>query len=373
MTRAVAVTVVNLPTPAISDGHPSLPKYWAGHGAEGAALGNGGHTDTAWAGGIAGSATLIQGPNNIHAIPDPNPIWDPRTSGWTFPPESGGGGWPPGWAGDYRWSVDSLPNPGGHTNGWYWLGDPTSQDGTANIEGGARQWPCAIPGGPTWNSFFPFKPSVNSYDGYIAGERTVHHPKGVHFNSHYAEHMWTDMGNLNQPFTWLVVATVMSDPFPGYQHWILDAGRNPDACGFPRLGANFSERWISDNLPNRTGLSFTNGDTMNMFTTSGDPPLRARGAGGHHPRMFAAIYNGDNSYMASMDPFGRNISKGRVTNNSHRFMVIGREQGWIGQSHTCNLLVLEIRFWRRALTEAELDAQYAQLSSTHQFDAYKHL
>lgn len=351
MSRAVAGIVVTLPEPAVSDGHPSLPDQWARFSAD---------------------ATLIEGPTHIHAIPDPNPIWDPRTSGWTFPPGASAGG--AGVAGgDLRWTVDSLPNPGGFSKGWYWLGDPDGRDGTGSIPAACRQWPCAVPGGPTWNSFYPFKPSVNSYNGYIVGERNVHHPKGVHFNSHYAEHMWIDMGNQSQPFTWIVVATVMSDPFGGYQHHILDSGRNPDACRFPRIGANFSERWIQDSLSYRTGL-ISAGDTASMFTKSEDAPLRARGAGGHHPRMFAGVYDGDKSLMASYDPFGKNISQGRVSNQSpHRYMVIGREQGWISQRRSSNILVLEIRYWRHALTRDDLEAQYAQLSSTHQFDAYKSL
>lgn len=356
MTRAVAGIVVTLPVPAISDGRPSLPLYWAK---------------------FAATATLLQGPLHIHAIPDPNPVWDPRTSGWTHPPPKtteGGNG-----VGDCRWNVDSLPDPGGFSRGWYWLGDPTSQDGTAGIAGGCRQWnPTAGSNGPTWRSFFPYKPSVNGYDAQIEGERQVHHAKGVHFNSHYAEHMFADFGGTqSQPFTWVVAATVMSDPFGGYQHWILDSGRNPDDVGFPRLSASAvsQERQIGDNLPYRTGL-LAAGNTAKMLSSSGDSPLAVSGAPGHHPRMFVAIFDGAQSRVAVYDPFGKYTSVGTVSNGpqqAHRFMVVGREHGWISQSHASNILIFEMRYWRHALLPLDLEAQYAQLSSTYQFDAYKTL
>lgn len=348
--RAVPGTVIELPIPAISGGHPSLPIYWAK---------------------FLGAATLKQGPLHIHAIRDPNPLWDPATGGWTYPP-------PPirprpivrgvpvrdtSGAGDYRWTVDSLPNPNDFSGGWYWLGDPTSRDGTASMPSGGRQWATAPggPAGPSWRSFFPYKPSVNGYDAYIVGERSVHHAKGVHCNSHYIEHMWLDFGwNMLQPFTWIVVATVMSDPFPGHEHHILDAGRSAA---------------VGDNLPYRTRLSWR-GDTAAMQSQALDAPLRVRGAPGHHPRMFATIFNGRQSQVSVYDPYGRHTTHGQVGGGpgySHRYTVFGREQGYLSQTHASNIMVFEMRYWHHALTETDLAAQYAQLSSTYQFDAYKQL
>lgn len=354
--RAVAGVVVSVPEPAISQGHPTLPPYWAKFPA---------------------SAVLKEGPLHIRAITDPNPVWDPATSGWTvFPPaiSSGANG-----AGDYRWAVDTLPDPAGYPNGWYWLGDPSSSDGTAGIESGARQW-AANPGapGPAWRSFFPFKPSVSAYDAYIPGSPAIHHSKGVHFNSHYIEHMWLDFGGSRlQPCTWIVVANVMSDPFPGYQHSILDSGRNPDDVGFPRLsgGDVALERTIADGLPYRTSVQ-AQANAAAMLTKTGDGPLRTRTSPGHHPRMYAMIFNGRSSRLAVYDPFGKNQSVGAVSSGPsfvNRYTVMGRQQGWISQNHAANLLVFEIRFWHYPLTNADLDSQYAQLSSTYQFDQYRNL
>lgn len=361
--RSVAGIVISLPEPAIADGHPTLPAYWSR---------------------FAGSVVLKQGPLHIHAIKDPNPIWDPNTGGWTHPPPpvkpkpGAPKSVPPG-VGDYRWSVDTLPDPGGFSNGWYWLGDPTSRDDTAGITAGAQQW-AASPGtgGPSWHSFFPFKPSVSAYDAYIPGERSIHHPRGVHCNSHWIEHMWCDLGGSKpQPFTWIVVASIMSERYDGYRHTILDTGRNPDDAGFPRYNPSdcSADRQIADGLYYRTRLT-TNDGEVNMSTRTDESPLRIRRAAGHHPGMYVAVFNGAKSTLGLYDPFGQNLSGGKVSDGpiyQHRYMVFGREQGWMSQNHSANLLMFEMRYWRHALTIPDLAAQYAQLSSTYHFDEYKRL
>lgn len=355
--RSVAGVVVTLPAPAVSGGQPSLPDHWAQFGA---------------------AAVLIQGPDHIHAIPDPNPVWDPRTSGWTFPPPLVTDG--PHGAGELRWSVDTLPDPGGYSGGWYWLGsDVGDVSGHVGINQGWHTSPGSV-GDVVWDSFYPFRPSVNSYDGYIPGERTIHHARGVHFNSHFIEHMWADFGAAQlQPFTWIVVATIMSDRFTGYTHHILDAGRDPDDVGFPHLSAADCsvERRINDGLGYRTALSAI-GPTTGVLTRSGSPYLASLGSGGHHPKMFVGIYDGADSKVGAYDPFSKVKSTGAVNGDagvteSHRFPVLGRETDWISQNHSSNMMVFEIRYWHQALTDEDLDAQYAQLSSTHQFDSYKTL
>jgi hypothetical protein len=352
MTRAVPGLVVQLPEPAISAGQPSLPAHWAEFSAD---------------------ATLIEGPGHIHAIPDPNPAWDPRTGGWTTPPP------PPsdGGAGDFRWTVDSLPDPAHYPDGWYWLGDVRVAGENHAVAGDAWGTAPGSPVGPTWRSFFPYRPSVSAHDAYIPGSKRIRHPKGLHVNSHFVEHMWADFGtDRAQPFTWIVVAMVVSNPFPGYVHNLLDSGRDPDTVGFPRLsaGAVSTPRQIGDNLPYRTSLAIIGAEAQ--LTTSVDAPLRVAGSPGLHPTMYAAVFNGQSSQVGSFDPFVKRASAGGVANwpgYNHRYMVLGRAQGWISQARASNMLIFEMRYWHRALTPAELDAQYAQLSSTHQFDAYRRL
>ena len=340
--RAVALTVLSPATPAISGGKPSVPAYWA-------------HLDS--------TVTLIQGPKNIHAIKDPNPKWDPRTGGWFHPPP------PVSVPFGALWTVDSLPDPGAFPGGYYWLGDASSADGTAGINTHARQWlpHGATPGAPAWHSFFPFKPSVRAHDSFLPGGNVVHHPKGVHLNSHYIEHMWADFGrDRRQPFTWVIVAMVASYPHPNYNHFILDAGRNPDAVHFPRLsaGAVNTGRGINDGLNYRSLLSFSpHAGAMTAQPTAGGV-VRMRADAGLRPKMFFGVFNGAKSYMGAYDPGGKREGHGHLGNTihqKHRYYVLGRRQGHISQDYSSHLLIFEIRYWSKALTHKEIKAQYHQL------------
>ena len=345
--------VVTVPTPAISDGNPVLPAYWAR---------------------LTGSATLIQGPKHIHAIKDPNPIWDPRTSGWFYPPPPVAGHPSVGHA---SWAASDLPSPASAPGGYYWLGDPSSQDGTAGITAKARQWAprASNPGAPAWRSFFPFKPSVTAVDHYLQGGGIVHHPVGVNFNSHFIEHMWMSWAaDHRQPFTWVIVACATSYPTSTYEHHLLGAGRNPDEVGFPRISAEQcgTPRRIADGLPYSTLLG-VDPAYMQLATAVPGGLMRARSNASLRPKMFVGIFNGANSYLGAWYPGYYALSHGRVTNSSayrHRHYVLGRAQNWISQTTSGHLMVFEMRFWDEALTGDDLRAQYHQLASTYQFARY---
>jgi hypothetical protein len=352
--RTVALTVLTPSVPAIVNGKPVSPAYWAQLGS---------------------SATLIQGAGHIRAIKDPNPKWDPRTSGWFYPPPPvtvpfGG-----------RWSVNDLPDPAAYPGAYYWLGDPSSADGTAGIQSGARQWAAdpGTPSAPPWRSFFPYKPSVRAHDSYLPGGNVVHHPKGVHFNSQYIEHMWADFGRDRlQPFTWVIAGMIVSYPFSAYSHTLLDAGRNPDACGFPRLTAEQcnTSRVINDNLPYRTALAVTAHSEAMTTTVGGANPatIRARVDAAIRPKMFFGVFNGHASCVGAYDTGSKRIARGRVEhtgNSHHRYYVLGRRSSHISQATASHIMMFEIRYWAKALTLDELAAQYAQLSSTYQYDRYR--
>lgn len=315
---------------------------------------------------------------HICAIKDPNPIWNPATSGWTTLPPPQVAGTPS--AGHARWTVDTLPDPG---DGFYWLGDPTGADGTLGSSAATHQWSpdgSSTSGTPSWRSFFPYKPSVTAVDHYLQGGGVVHHPKGVNFNPHYVEHMWLDFGSDHrQPFTWVIAGMVSNYPTPNYMHNFLDAGRNPDAVRFPRLPAEGPgvTRRIADNLPYRSWLGATV-STEYLSTRpqphTGQKLIRARYNGHLRPKMFFGIFNGTSSYVGSYDPGLHYIQRGTVDNGSaqhHRYYVLGREQGWIGRDHASQILVFEIRYWHQALTGDDLLGQYKQLASTWKFNQYR--
>lgn len=348
------LTVLTMPTPAVLDGAPVSPAYWAK---------------------LPSTVTLHQGPSHIHAIKDPDPVWNPRTSGWSTPPPRASKPW------SAHWTVRDLPDPSGFPGDFYWLGAPSSADGTSGIRSACRQWAAngSTPHAPSWHSFFPYKPSVRAYDSYLPGGDIVHHPKGVHFNSHFIEHMWADFGRARrQPFSWVIAAMVVSWPAQHYAHHLLDAGRNPDAVGFPRISAAAcnTPRTINDGLDYRTVLAVTP-DTISLTSranASGNATVRCRSDAAHRPKMFFGIFDGASSRVGAYDTGAHRLRKGDTSNGPdqlHRYYVLGRKQNHISQDDASHLLVFEIRFWDIALTADDLDGQFDQLSSTYSFDRYR--
>jgi len=348
--RAQPSIVLAMATPAIVDGRPIVPRWWARP---------------------TSGTSAVQGPSAIHAVQNPDPVYN---DGWLYPPP------PASTPMHARWVVSDLPDPAAH-GGYYWLGDPSAADGTAGIEAGARQWaPHANnPDAPAWHSFFPYKPAVVSVSNWVPAGYTVTHPKGVAFNSRFIEHMFLDWGtNQTQPFSWVIAAMFTTWPDRGYVQYVLDAGRNPDAIGVPRIDDSQTgyPRAIDEGLDYRTLLAYrsyqsilcTRPDTQQNRTIRGSQDAALR------PKMLFGIFNGAHSYVGSYDPGARRIKKGTVDNTgaqTHRYYVLGRSQGWLSQAQASHLLVFEIRFWDAALTLDDLDGQYGQLSSAYQFNAYR--
>lgn len=349
MQRLIPTVSVTMQRPLIVDGRPLVPANW---------------------GDVSITGTATQGWAHIHAR-KPAPEWDPATGGWTQPPPDA-----PDWAG--RWVVDDLPDP--PDGGYYWLGDASNADGTGGYAGGRTRWAphASTPKAPAWRSFFPYKPSVRAFDAYLPGGNVVHHPKGVHFNTHFAEHMWADFGGPRpQPFTWVIAGMVVSYPTAHYRHWILDAGRNPDRVGYPRRSAFLpDDSTIHDGLDYRTALAYSPDNEL----ISTDPNLtahstvRARVDPQVRPKMFFGVFNGAKSEVGAYGPGSRRHHSGRVDTGSghyHRYYVLGRQQNHIGQMHGAHMILFELRYWRSALTLDQLDAQYKQLAGTYHFHRYK--
>lgn len=347
--RTVGGVVITLPTPAISNGAPTVPEFWARY-------------DSA--------VTLLQGPKNIHAIKDPDPVWDPVTGSWPAnPPPPVSQPW------SARWVVTDLPDPHYFSNGYYWLGDPSSADGTASISGAARQWRphASSHNAPTWRSRFPFKPSVVAVDHYLQGGGVVHHPRAVNFNSHFIEHMWAVFpANVKQPFTWVIAGMVASWPTANYTHTILDAGIDPGLRGI-YLSANAcnTPRRMNDGQPVRTLLAACP-DHLISQAHPGGTVLRDRTPIRCTPALFVVCFNGAHSYLAQFRPgLKAKIQTGGLNSDYMRNVIIGRQSGYLDQRRASHILIFEMRLWTKALSKLELDYQYKQLSSTYQFDRYR--
>jgi hypothetical protein len=344
--------LVNLPTPIISNGKPTLPAHVAR---------------------LGGAVTLIEGPDHIHAIPDPNPVWDPATSGWfTQPPPSG--------AGDHRWVVDDLPDPAGYPNGWYWLGEPSFSDGTSGIEAAAQQWAPngSTPGSPSWQSVYPYKPSVRAHVNYGPSGEILTVTKGVRFNLQYIEHMWADYGSfLQPPFTYIVVAIVMDYPYPSYEHTILDTGRAPTDGGAPVLdisGLNY-EYGLDENIQGGARPAMMAGLTQqrNFADYNATQQIYTPFNYATRPKMFFGVYDGPNSFAGNFSTSGKYLVSSPLPaggGSQERFTLLGRRSNVLSREWASHLVVFEIRRWNSALSEHQIHQQYGQLSSTWKFNAY---
>jgi hypothetical protein len=195
----------------------------------------------------------------------------------------------------------------------------------------------------------------------------------VQFGSGNASHMWLDMGGSKpQPFTWVIVAMRLRRQ--GGRQWILDSGRNPYQVGVPQktpaqLGNDIA---VVEGLGYRTSLSIAS-DTVNMNTTASGG-LNVSGMTGFRPTFYCAVFNGPNSMLWVMDNLHRGRAVGAVTTGAayqHRYYVLGRQFGFISQTRGQEMCVFEMRYWNRALTTADIESQYSELSSTYQFSKYK--
>jgi hypothetical protein len=165
-------------------------------------------------------------------------------------------------------------------------------------------------------------------------------------------------------------------PERDYLHYILDAGRNPDRVGFPRLSADavYADHTINDGLDYRSLIAYGHhGQYLtarnNMWTNR---TVRARTVANYAPRMFFGVFDGSKSRVGAFQSRGLHVKSGAIDHGApHRYYVLGRSQGVIGQRHASHLLIFEIRFWRKALSQDQLEANFDQVSSTWQFHKYR--
>jgi len=347
--KVMPSVTVSLPTPAFVAGRPVLPKYHATY---------------------ASSMTIHEGSGHLRTEPDPDPDVtgeDPPTSGT----HNDGGG-------HARWTVRDLPDPSDFSGNFYWLGTPSSSDGTSGITSDAQQWApsshSTMSSPPSWHSKFPFKPSVRSHVWYGPNGNTETITKAVRFNTEYIEHMWIDMGSGSvntPPITWVMAALIMHYDDPSHVQPMLDSGKDP--------GVNWGvdDVWRSQKLPNdpdtyRFAMSASHSRVgMRTSATSGQTLYTPM----HHdykPKMFFTVVDGANSSAGTWAPTGHFVRKGTLaTGSTHlRYLVLGRKNGILSRAHSAHMVVFEMRMWNRALSLDELHEQYKQLSSSWKFHRY---
>jgi len=310
--RAVSTLRLTVPTPAIILGRPVVPQEWFKPSSS-----------------MSGTGTVI---------PDPEP--DIATAGdWGQNP---GGG-------DYRWLASDLALTGQFLNSWP-----------------------AHDGGPSWLSVFPYRPKLRAHVQYGPGGANHAYDNGVFYNPQFVEHMWLDMAEqIPQPYSWIICGTILSYPSATYGHYLLDTGK-ARAPGDGSLSTVRHDRTINDGLSSRSLMLFERTSGLICTRTRVEDGVYVRTP--HHwvarPRVFAGVFNGASSIAAAIDNHADSLTVGTVDNSSARYFVSGRRQNRLSDNLACNMLIFEMRFFRRALSADEVRAQYRQLAATYKFNLY---
>ena len=304
--RALLGISTKVDAPAILAGKPVQPQYWL-------------KTDS--------MAVARQGPTRIRVISDPDPDIEPVPVAFT-----------------YRWVASDLALTGDFMNSWP-----------------------ARSGGPSWNSVFPYRPKLRAHQHYGAGPRRHTYSNMVFFNPDFAEHMWLDLGvTIPQPYSWVFIGIILSNPNARYQHWLLDAGK---ATPVFAIG---TDNAVDDKLSTRSALVVDRKSALISTSTKIErsPYVRSRHDYAPRPKMFAGVYNGASSYVAAMDNHSRQIAKGKVAPASIRYLLTGRPQSRVSEQVSADMALLEIRLYSRALTKEQLAVIYTQQAATYRFNNY---
>ena len=266
--------------------------------------------------------------------------------------------------------VPAPTPPSGTTHFWSWsaldLADPPGSHGAYNLS----TWGEHSGTGPSWQSSGTYRPSVA--DKVIYGTDNMYHTysRVVHFDASNVEHMWIDLGAHAQPFTWVICGMINYYPYRTYGHYLLDAGT-------PTPAKDIRYDWkISDSGLAYRSLMLYQSRTAVMATHTGADAV----ANGKHviaphdeiarPRVFFGVFNGNSSVIGSQDRYNKYAKAGRIDNHTHRYFVLGRRQGNVSNNLASHMTLFEIRFFNKALGNAERAAQYKQLASKWLFNKY---
>ena len=299
---------------------------------------NGRPYSSPWRGIYTSTGTGTVGSGHIEAIPDPDPVIVTN-----HPPHQGAG------AADYTWTVNDLTTPTGS-------GYPLSS------------WP-AHGGGPSWYSSGDYRPIVKAHITYGTGNRYHTNTKALHFDQRFVQHMWIDLGSsIPQPFTIMIAGIINYYPSRTYGHYLLDAGK-PTPAKDTSGGADYK---INDGLSTRTLMLFQLHTGLICTRKRVEDGVFARVVHDYipRPRVFYGLFNGSNSHVGHLDQRVKKSAKGRVDNNPMRYLVMGRRQDNVSDNLASHMTVFEVRIWKKALSNKEILADYAQLAATWKFNLY---
>jgi hypothetical protein len=348
--RTMPHIYLDMDTPAPIMGRPKSPKYWTRSTVD---------------------LNLTQYIGHLYAKPDTDPVWNSDTSSWDYPPPTGG-------VGNKRWTVKSMPDPATYPDEFYWVGERTAADGTSGADPRTAQWAgdTSTPSAEPWNSAYPYKPYLAHYRHYNDDDSYVDFPRSLHFNHATCAHMWMSTELLHQPITWMFVAIIYRISGFNHQHTLLDSGVNTTRnvhtptrakiqAGIPIYGHEGTNNAAFMGVSNDSQYGGTS------FTRTKNPraPRNAYWA----PRVYFTVFNGTKTIVGNQSNKDKHWKTGTTQLDGTQFgnFIMGRKNGIVDTKSSAQMILFEVRFWSRALSAEELNAQYAQLSSTWKFSQFK--
>lgn len=311
---------VDFEDPAIINGRPYSPRFWAKY---------------------PFSASTAGG---IDVVPEPPPPV------LTFPPN---------------------PKNQNSTTGWVWYASDLNK--TTKL----TKWK-EHSGGPSWVSKNGYEPTVTDRIFFGKDGKYRTQSRVVYFDYRNVEHMWIDLGKtFKGDFTWIFCGIILNYPTARYGHYILDYGYNTPKVS-PLPGTEASAKILGGG-PYRAAMLYQRNSTLQGSHTGND--LAASGKhvripNNYHPspRMMFSIWNngsGDNKgTIGTMGRRYRQMKRGTIDNKSFRRFVTGRRYNKVSKALASHMVLFEIRFFPRALTLTELERQYRNMASRYKFDRY---
>lgn len=321
---------------------------------------------------IAAVSLAVATPAIVAGIPSSPAYWGQSTTSVT---QTGGAAItnyvPASGLGTYRWSADLLPSPDPY-GGSYRLGVRTTADGSSQLPSTCGAWSAdPATGGPSWNSIYPWKPTVGSYTHVNKDGTQFKADQVVHFHNHTVQHMWTTFsGTHTMPFTWIIAGIIVDGEYAIYNHHLLDSGKQPTVSGRTEATANVGDLpGTGEGLNYRTRLI---ADRNYMYVGNSNQTIRGKHPMSGKPVMYYGIWNNTSSYVGMYSVGQHYQFKGKVYDTAnHVNYVLGRSNGIVDAHWASSMLLFEMRYFTSALALSDVLDQYKHISSYWSFGRYK--
>lgn len=253
----------------------------------------------------------------------------------------------------------------GITPTYIWLADdlaaPTT---TAGYD--LSTWP-EHNGGPSWNSSGVYRPNVRKRRFFSKDPNRAfeYWNKSVYFDYRSVNHMWINMGHIDQPYTMIMVGMIHSYPTATYGHYLLDAGKPTKQLNIHK------DHTIKDKLGYRTAMLYQRSSALIGTHTKRDltfgKHVRSKNHYERTPRMFFAVFNANSSRVGSYSTRKKHWSAGKTDNKAVRYMVMGRRTNKVSDNLSAHMTIVEIQFFNGALSKNALAKQYRYLAGKYKF------